>query len=307
MSTDQTNFFHFPILALVPDFEEEVVISENFSIKKRLWQTSTFDLATLQSEHDLSISYQIMDVFLSNVNLEISIKDVPCRDFAIKAFNALRLGLYVQGISPFLVPYISTHSINEYSGINSRDSKSLREELPLGLQEGITSDSATVSAWPMEMAFSWIVLNESLKVNEKRFKAAASFARSWMKLIEDDKKLDAIQSILISAPKILPASQSLLHLWSGIESMFPKVRSELSFRISLYLAVLLDSTSERKEIYDIVRDSYKLRSKITHGSLSSIEIDSWKQTWNLMLRAIKAIEKNKGLPKEDELLDNLLI
>ena len=39
-----------------------------------------------------------------------------------------------------------------------------------------------------------------------------------------------------AAPMILPLSQSVLHIWSAIETLFPDVRMELKFRIALYVA-----------------------------------------------------------------------
>src|SRR3712207_5985261 len=62
-----------------------------------------------------------------------------------------------------------------------------------------------------------------------------------------------------AAPKILPLDQSVLHIWSAIEALFPNVGAELEFRIALYLAQLTQSGSARQEVYERVRASYDMR------------------------------------------------
>src|SRR3954470_20902765 len=123
------NVYYFPLLSLIPDFPEAEIERPPFRIAKRRWQTSIFDLATLATKHKLHLPYQVMDVFLSRCNLELCLTEQGSLDEAIATFQAFRLALYTSGLSPFISPFITTHSINEYSGINSRDSEMLREKL----------------------------------------------------------------------------------------------------------------------------------------------------------------------------------
>ncbi len=44
---------YFPALFLVPDFDGDRIECPPFRIAKRLWGTSTFDLATLATKHNL--------------------------------------------------------------------------------------------------------------------------------------------------------------------------------------------------------------------------------------------------------------
>ncbi len=74
---------------------------------------------------------------------------------------------------------------------------------------------------------------------------------------------------------VLPLGQSVLHVWSAIEALFPEVSTEVTFRTALYLAQLIQSGSARLEVYERVRASYKLRSAITHGSQQNVSADHW--------------------------------
>jgi len=113
--------FYFPLLFLRPNLEGDLTIGQ-YAIAVRKWSTSTFDLATLATQHDLHIPYQVMDVMLSQCNIELAICDVTSHDQAIEHLDYFRVGAYLAGCSPFVVPFVTTKSVNEYSGINERDS-----------------------------------------------------------------------------------------------------------------------------------------------------------------------------------------
>lgn len=59
--------------------------------------------------------------------------------------------LYSHGIQPTFAPFATSHSINEYAGINGRDSKSLIGKLPEGMSNGITSEDTSVEGWPNDL------------------------------------------------------------------------------------------------------------------------------------------------------------
>jgi hypothetical protein len=298
--------YYFPILFLAPEFEDQQIECSQFKLSKRLWETSIFDLATLATQHELHLPYQAMDVFLSQCHLEIEVKGEQCLESAITMFQALRLSLYAAGSSPFLSPFITTYSINEYSGINIRDSKTLITQLHPGLREGLTSDSGKLEAWPFELSFTCITLKDDLKITSERFTDAANKAKDWKSLMADNKGLSAIQDIVISAPKLMPLAQSQLHIWSALEALFPTVTTELSFKVSLYLAQLVSVMKERADIYDTARASYVLRSAITHGARHDISEDDWQTIWSLLMQAINSILMRGSVPTEKELLSELL-
>ena len=225
---------------------------------------------------------------------------------ANESFQAFRLALYAGGLSPFLSPFVTSHSINEYSGVNSRDSDHLREKLDPSLMEGLRSDVDTLEAWPVELSFQCILLEEGLALSENVFSKAAENAGRWSRLVCEKPLLKVVNDAANSAPKLLSLDQSLLHLWSAIEALFPSVSAELSFRIALYLAQLIGPPTARLACFEKVRDAYSLRSKVTHGSRQNISLEEWRSTWLLLMDAVNAIIRRQSLPSEQELVSELL-
>lgn len=60
----------------------------------------------------------------------------------------------------------------------------------------------------------------------------------------------------------------LIDFWIALEALFlPDDRQELSYRASLRVAYLLEDDSERRrQVFDSLRKSYKLRSDVVHGA-----------------------------------------
>ena len=118
------DWFYFPLLFLRPDSNWDACERERFRLIRRKWDVSIFDLATLATRHRLHVPYQLIDVLLQHCNLELAIRDVD-RDTAVNDLSALTLGLFLVGVSPTVAPFEVTHSLNDYSGVNSRDSDML--------------------------------------------------------------------------------------------------------------------------------------------------------------------------------------
>lgn len=298
--------FYFPLLFLTPDFSEETIELPPFELVKRKWETSIFDLATLATKHKLHLPYQLMDVLLKQCNVELCIKNQSSLEEAQAYFQSFRLSLYATGVSAFLSPFITTHSINEYSGINLRDSNFRNDKAPPELQQGWKSGEVIVEAWPFELSLQCIVSRDGIKVSSSIFHEAAEKAKTWRKLVASSKSLEVVTDVANSAPKLTPLDQSILHIWSGLEALFPQVNTELSFKISLYLSQLIASGPDRLNYYEKVRDSYNLRSKITHGAQRGVGIEHWKQTWIVLMDAFNAIVSRGKMPQEKELLKELL-
>lgn len=297
--------YYFPLLFLVPGFEGDAVESGSFHVAKRRWQTNTFDLATLATKHKLHLPYQAMDVFLSRCNMELRIEGRGSLDDAATAFQSFRLALYATGVSPFISPFVTTYSINDYSGINSRDSEYLRKDLHPSMEEGLTSETRTLEAWPLEMSLRTVILEDRLALSGDAFREAVEKEASWDALASAGV-LRTIQETANAAPMILPLEQSVLHIWSAIEAMFPAVNTEVAFKIALYVAQLTESGPARLEAYERVRTSYKLRSSITHGSRREVSLDQWQQTWGVLIDAYNAIIRRGSLPTEQDLIAELL-
>ena len=304
--TSPTSNFYYPLLFLVPDFESDAIEYTPFRLARRKWQTTIFDLATLATKHDLALPYQVMDVFLSRCNMELCVIGKASLTEANEAFQALKLALYLEGVSPFTSPFITTHSINEYSGINSRDSEMGKLKLHPGLQEGLTSATGRVRAWPAELSFQCTAISERLAVSNEIFREAVVKAAIWQELLTKHPQLNAVMNAALAAPTLGSLSQSLLHIWSALEALFPSVSSEVSFRIALYIAQLTGPEKDRLSRYEAVRTAYGIRSKVAHGAKATVSLEEWNQAWDLLRDCLDALCQRQSLPAEQELLRELL-
>lgn len=305
-TVSENNCFYFPVLFLVPEFEESELDLGHFALSTRKWQTSLFDLATLATRHKLHLPYQAMDIFLAHCNLEVRVSAVATVEEAQRKFRALQVALYRSGISPFLSPFIATHSINAYSGINSRDSGLSLDKLPEGMRTGIKSGERMVEVWPFELSFDCRTINEKRAVSSDSFYDAAKFADGWLRVTEKTPSLVALESAMTDAPKLSSRAQSILHIWTAIESIFPRVTSEVSFRVALYMAQLNSNGSDRRDYHKRVKRAYDLRSKIAHGAKFDPGFSDWLEAWNLLTDSVSAIIRRGELPGEDALLQELL-
>lgn len=300
-----TKRYYFPLLFLSPKSDWEAIDEPPFRIARRLWETSTFDLATLATRHKLHLPYQVMDVMLGRCNVEVRIETEDL-DGAIELLHTLLLGLYMEGVSPTLAPFSTTHSVNEYSGINSRDSESLRGQLSEGLRHGLTSNSSMLEAWPLHLSFSCHALSDRLGLSAEVFRTAARSACRWMRVEEKSATLSVVRDAAQSAPLLSSQDQSLLHIWCAIEALFPRVSTEVSFRLALYLTQLVGS-DQRSEYFRTVQKAYQLRSQVAHGSKRGVSADDWSQAWEILMKAAKSVLRRGELPEEKDLLEELLI
>ncbi len=175
------------------------------------------------------------------------------------------------------------------------------------METGLTSDAGTVEAWPLELSFQCTVKPDGLQVLEATFSAAVDKADGWGRLLIRFPQLRALIDAAISAPMLGNLSQSLLHIWSGMEALFPSVSTEVSFRLALYIAQLTaNGGAQRLACYDAVRAAYGTRSKIAHGSKGSVSEQEWNQAWGILMDCLNALHRRECLPSEQELLAEVL-
>lgn len=295
--------FYFPLLFLIPRFDSKLT-SGRYELAPRKWETSTFDLATLATKHDLRLPYQVIDVMLARCNLELAIHDAASHEDAIEYLDCFRVGAYLAGCSPFVAPFITTKSINEYSGINERDSALERGAEPK-IPSPFSSAVGRLSAWPLELSFSCITKPNALRVTEDRFANATRTAKAWQVLSLKTEAVRGLANAFLSSPLLPTRGQSLLHMWTAIESLFPTVSTEVSFRLGLYLTVLCAKPSERAEFYRKVKAAYSVRSKVAHGALDDVSVEQWNDTWRLLCDCARAVVERQAVPTEEELLHEL--
>ena len=300
-----TNYY-FPLLFVHPEQKLGNELVGSFQLSQRKWTTSIFDLASLYSKHKVHLPYQLMDVLLEHCNCELTVLGEESLNAAVEAFEYFRLGLYVAGASPFLCPFITSHSINEYSGINDRSVESLRKKMPTDMQSGPSISDIQFEAWPLELSLQYIVLKERTVLSGALMAAAARFAFQWRGLTRRFPSLATVGYAASSAPKLLSTDQSLLHIWSGIESLFPTITSEVTYRLSINLAQLCSPSANRVETLRRIKSAYGTRSKVAHGATKEISIDQWQDAWQILMLALDSIVKRGALPSESDLMNELL-
>lgn len=253
------------------------------------------------------MSAELMQLFLPQVNLEVSV-DAADHVEAKKLIDIFQAMLYLRGVHPTLAPFSTSHSLNEYAGINSRSSSRLCNELPEGMRSGITAKDTRVEGWPNTLTFSIIQGEGNLlrrQIDADTFVQAAEAVRVWQELEIDYIKASILRSALAKAPLMPDRASSILHIWQALESVFGK-GPELTFRMSLSLAELCGPVTSRQETYEKAKRSYKDRSGITHGSVETADVKQWMRAWEILTVAVRAILHRKAIPSEDELFSDLL-
>lgn len=300
------NYF-FPCLALMPGDLPLVVETESAVLRRREWETSTFDFATLGASHKLRFSWHLLDVFLNACHLEIEIKNAADYPSAQERVRVLQVMLYMQRVPPFIMPVGMTHTLRDYSGINHRDSPSLRAELPESLQSGFVSADGTIEGWLHEPTFQSFTVGESRVISAQSFKSATSAASHWMDLEQQHPSLRAARVALRAAPIIPDLGSSLLHVWQGIESLFPSVSSEVSFRLALLISQLCAPVeNDRMKTYANAKRSYSRRSRAAHGNGDTVGHRDWVEAWDLLALCLSACVARELLPSEEMLTRELL-
>lgn len=250
---------------------------------------------------------ELMQIFLPGVNLEISV-DALDHAQATTLLDTLRVMLYLEGLAPTIAPFATSHSLNEYAGINSRSSSLLIKKLPEGMRHGITAKDSRVEGWPTELTFSVLRGDKdsfSRKLDVSAFVQAAKNVSTWQEIEAQHVKAVTLRAALAKAALMPDHASSILHIWQSLETVFGK-GPELSFRMSLSLAELCGPVASRMETYAEAKKSYKNRSEITHGKANLVSDEKWLLAWGLLVKTIRSILHRNSVPSEDELFSALL-
>ena len=130
---------------------------------------------------------------------------------------------------------------------------------------------------------------------EKHYKTA-------YKLLEKENFQTAVHTMASYRWHSVPRVQ-LAVIWSGIESLF-NVNTEVSFRISLYIANFLGETeTQLQQIFKQVRKMYSLRSSAVHGNKTKDNLESAVvESANLLNRILRRCAELNKLPDVDNLV-----
>ncbi|MCV6579201.1 hypothetical protein OFL65_08665 [Pseudomonas aeruginosa] len=299
--------FHFPLLFWVPSTSDDVSRA-HFKLTGRKWDVSIFDLYSLAAEgHQMRMPVELMQVFLPRVNLEIAV-EAEEHSAACRQLDILRAMLYSRGLAPTLAPFATNYSLNAYAGINGRSSDLTKDKLHKGLQTGINLKDAKVEGWPYELSLMCLRGDPeqlSNTVSEDVFLSAVQDSLLWRNLEDKNPPAKVIRAALAKAPLMPDISSSILHMWQALENII-RIQSEITYRTSLLLAELCAPIQPRSLTYDTAKKSYGDRSKIAHGSSSSVDIFQWMRAWGLLQKTCQAILLRGGIPSADELTRELL-
>ncbi|MCB4858229.1 hypothetical protein K7W03_01335 [Sphingobium sp. PNB] len=299
--------YFFPCLALAPGDLPQVVETAKAVLRRREWEMTTFDFATLGASHKLQFSWHLLDVFLNACHLEIEIRDAQDFADAQERVRILQVMLYLQWVSPFIMPFGMTHTLRDYSGLNYRDSATMRAKLPPELQSGFVSGDGKIEGWLHEPTFQSITVGAARTVSAQAFSSAVDAAERWAALEATHQPLKAARLALQTAPAIPDLSSSLLHIWQGIEALFPNVSTEVSFRLGLLVSQLCGPVrSDRLKTYEEAKRSYGRRSRAAHGSSGKLDHRDWVDAWDLLILCLSACLARSALPTEDILTRELL-
>jgi hypothetical protein len=116
---------------------------------------------------------------------------------------------------------------------------------------------------------------------------------------------NAVHSMASYRWHLMPGIQMAI-IWTGIESLFEEVQSEVSFRLALYIAKMLegDDKAKCKAAFEQTKKLYNIRSKIVHGGkIKKEDIDRCvSESAMLLNRLIKKCAVENKMPKSDELI-----
>lgn len=301
---------HFaPVLILAPESPDRYQVG-GFGILPRRWGVGITDWAWLavSEHHTLEVEYQLADVLIHGCNMELVVEAPDLRS-ARGQFEWLYASLMIVGVAPFFAPFISTHSINDFSNVSAgTPTDDDRRDRYHALRSG--HESVTFGFNLFHFGSLTSPLDAEERITVARLTDAANLTDRWRVLVESDPTLRVLHDALIAAPQVGNRGQSILMMWTALESLFPKVNSELSFRLALYLAQLLGHTTPRFDNFQRVRSAYNTRSAIAHGTWKPKDFLSerrdWTVAWMLLLDVANACLSRGRIPSEDDLTAELL-
>lgn len=160
-----------------------------------------------------------------------------------------------------------------------------------------TAPPGTVVVNPMEDDLISTTRMESTgAVNPECFAWAQTHLATALEMSQDQSFYLALEA-LNTAPQLSPRN-SIATSWAGIEAIFG-TSQELSYRISMYGAVLLETEpDDRFAMQRTISKMYAQRSKAVHGdSMKEASIkDSQIDSWNLLAKIIVKIRARGEAP-----------
>lgn len=121
-------------------------------------------------------------------------------------------------------------------------------------------------------------------------------------LYQKDARFRLMFDALSDAQYIQNEGLILVSLVAALEGMFCSSQSEVSLRVSSYVACFMaEPGPDRRAIQKIVNDLYGLRSKVAHGAKTKHEYRDVAKAFMIVRRVLVKIIEQKKVPTEEEL------
>ena len=277
------------------------------SLSPRKWNVSVFDWTYLAvtPPHRLYAEYQLIEVLTKNCNVSIGLRGASDHEEAKRKFSALRAMSCALGVEPLIAQFVGTHPLDALSAVNGAPADS--EDARHATAAAIRSGEETVEVWWNQPTLSLLPSGSGLFLDSERAQAAGGLLETWTDLCDRSPSLRVLEEVLVNAPVSTSYPQATMSVWGALESLFPSVQTEVTFRVGMYLTQLVQPP-EPLAYLKSVRSAYGLRSRIAHGSVSSTrdEIAAWRGAWTLLCDATLAITRRGGLPTEEDLTREML-
>lgn len=301
----------------VPDFYFYVVTRSNEAIEQfdcptlslipRKWEVSIFDWTYLAvtAPHRLNVEYQLIDVLAKACNLSIRLRDATDYSAAIRKFSAFRAMSCALGAEPLFAQFVGSHPIDALSAVNRGPTDP--EDPRHATRDSIRNGKGPVQVWWNQPALSMHPTGSQVFLKPENAEVAARLIQPWIELCEGTPRLRVLEEVLVNAPVAASYPQATMSVWGALESLFPSVQTEVTYRVGMYITQLV-RPSDPLVYLKSVRQAYGMRSKIAHGSATSTkdEITAWQRAWAILCDTTLAITKRGGLPSEEDLTREML-
>lgn len=147
------------------------------------------------------------------------------------------------------------------------------------------------------------MLSDPYQLNDDDEKWINSYYSAAHKLLDKDPYMTAVHAMASYKWHSMPRVQ-LAVLWSGIEALFD-VSTEISFRISLYIANFLAGSdpTKAKELFSKTRKLYSSRSAAVHGGRIKGNLDDLvSESASLLNRIVRRCAESGALPDIENLV-----
>ena len=295
--------YFFPLCSVIADEDVDQIKIDGVYFIRRDAFAHYSDLRPLSenSRHILKVPCEILNIYFNKCNLEVTLEAEDVNE-AILKYKCFRALLYSNGITPYISPCVCSHSLDQINSMAENGGMAILASDSLGCCA--KSNSRHLEIYPIDTCFETIMLEGD---NSKTLAVGTAINTIWefFKLYKKYTTSHEIRSIIdgmILAPQIPIKEQSLLYIWTVLESLFPQVNSEVSFRMSLYISHLFYKS---KDTYDEVKKSYNIRSRVAHGSVKNISYENWNQTWRILCFVSTYIFINGKIPTEAEIIERI--